>query len=102
MKRIWLPQIIAMLFLIWALNPTNPYGYYRLLRVVCFIVFAYLSYKSIIFHQKDWTWVLGTGAVIYNPLIPLHMTRGIWTVVNLATAILLCASIFFINPSRGR
>ena len=66
------------------------------------MVFVYIALKSIDIRQKDWAWALGTGAVVYNPLIPLHMTRGIWTVVNIATIILLCASVFFLKPSRGK
>jgi hypothetical protein len=26
MKRIWIPQAIAAVMLLWALNPENPYG----------------------------------------------------------------------------
>ncbi len=33
-KRVWIPQAISILMLFWALYPDNPYGYYRLLRVI--------------------------------------------------------------------
>lgn len=46
MKRIWLPQLVAGLMLLWALNPENPYGYYTLLRWVCCGIFAYLGFKG--------------------------------------------------------
>jgi len=47
MKRIWVPQIIASVLLVWALNPENPYGYYILLRWVCCVAFAYLAYQAL-------------------------------------------------------
>ena len=34
-------------------------------------------------------WVLGAFAITYNPLVPLHLGREIWIVVNLITVGLL-------------
>jgi len=59
MKRIWIPQIIATLMLIWALNPDNSYGYYILLRWVCCGIFAYLAFQALEIEKQGWVWVLG-------------------------------------------
>jgi len=97
MKRIWIPQLIASLMLLWALNPDNPYGYYILLRWVCCGVFAYLALKAFGQEQQGWVWVLGITAAVYNPIIRVHLTREIWSVVNVITIGIAVASVFAIK-----
>jgi hypothetical protein len=80
--------------LLWALNPDNPYGYYVLLRWVCCGVFVYLAFQAFERAKQDWVWILGITALIYNPIVPIHLTRGIWEVVNIITALIAVASIF--------
>ncbi len=89
MKRIWIPQAIVAGMLLWALNPENPYGYYILLRWVCCAVFAYLSIQAGSQEKQGWVWILGVTAFVYNPIIPIHLTREIWTVVNIITIMIL-------------
>jgi hypothetical protein len=96
MKRIWLPQVIASVMLLWALNPDNPYGYYNLLRVVCCSIFAFLSYKAHEQIKEDWTWILGVTAFIYNPIFRIHLTREIWSIINIMTIVIAIISIFTI------
>jgi hypothetical protein len=78
--------------LLWALNPDNPYGYYILLRWVCCGVFAYLAFKAVGQERQGWVWVLGISAALYNPLVPVHLTREIWSVVNVVTIAIAVAS----------
>ncbi len=97
MRRIWVPQLIAGLMLFLALNPYNPYGYYILLRWVCCGVFAYLAFRAFGSGQQGWVWVLGITAAVYNPIIPVHLTREIWPVVNVITIGIAAASVFAIK-----
>lgn len=93
MKRIIAPQTVACLLLLWALNPENPYGYYILLRIVCCAVFAYLALHAAAQNQRSWAWVLGVAAAIYNPILRVHLTREIWSAVNIATIAMALWSI---------
>jgi len=93
MRRIWVPQLIATLMLLWALNPDNPYGYFILLRWVCCGVFAYLAVNAFGQDQQGWVWVLGITAAIYNPIIRVHLTRDVWSVVNVVTIGIAVASV---------
>jgi FtsH-binding integral membrane protein len=107
MKRIWIPQAIVSAALLWALNPENPYGYYILLRWVCCAAFAYLAIKALEQTKKGWTWVLGITAVVYNPIIRVHLTRDIWEVINIATIVIAVLSVFVLklrteNPSAKK
>ena len=75
--------------LLWALNPENPYGYYILLRVVLCAICAFLAFRALDIGSDRWVWILGVTAVIYNPIIRIHLTREIWSVVNIATIVVL-------------
>ena len=97
MRRIWAPQLIVSLMLLWALNPNNPYGYYILLRWVCCGVFAYLAFQAFGAQMQAWVWVLGITAAIYNPIFPVHLTREIWPIVNVVTIGIAAASVLAVK-----
>src|SRR5262249_55543948 len=80
--------------LVWALKPGNRYGYYVLLRWVCCAVFAYLAFLAVAQKKQRWFCVLGITAVVYNPIIRVHLTREIWSVINVITIGIAVASIF--------
>jgi hypothetical protein len=94
MKRIWLPQLLVSLMLLWALNPENQYGYYILLRWVCCGSFSYLAFRAGERGHQSWAWVLGITAAVYNPIFRVHLTREIWSVVNLVSVCIAVASVF--------
>jgi hypothetical protein len=77
----------------WALNPSNPYGYYVLLRWVCCAIFAYLALGAHRAGSEGWTWVLGVLALLYNPVASVHLGREIWEPVNIGTIVLVLASV---------
>ena len=83
----------GVLMLFWAFNPNNPYGYYILLRWVCCGVFAYLAISAYKQKNNDWIWIFGITAAIYNPIIPVHLTRVIWSVFNIITIGILVTSV---------
>jgi hypothetical protein len=97
MKRIWIPQAIITPFLLWALYPYNPYGYYTLLRWICCASFAFLAIQTIDIKKQAWVWIFGTAAIIYNPLIKIHLTRNIWVVINLITIVIAWYSAFVLK-----
>lgn len=102
MKRIWIPQTIAIVMLLWALNPENPYGYYVLLRVVCCAVFGFLTFQALAQDKQGWAWTLGVTAVVYNPFIRVHLNREIWSAVNIATIIVALASIVVLKSEKEK
>jgi len=100
MLKLWLPQVVASGMLLWALYPDNPYGYYILLRWVCCGVFAYLAYQAAEYERQGWIWILGITALIYNPIIRVHLSREIWNIVNIATVVIALVSIFAFRSER--
>lgn len=97
MKKIWIPQAIVIPMLLWALNPVNPYGYYILLRWVCCAAFVYLAIQAWNLEKSGWVWILGVTGAIYNPILRVHSTREIWSIVDLVTIGLAVASIFVLK-----
>jgi len=69
-----------------------PYGYYMLMRLVMTAVFVYAAY--LLYEQGKGMWfVLAATAVLYNPLIPIHLgDKGLWTIVNIVTLRVLYAA----------
>jgi len=100
MKRIWIPQVVASAMLLWALSPDNPYGYYILLRWVCCGIFAYLAFQAFEQEKQGWVWILGITAAFYNPIIRVHLTREIWSVINVVTIGIAAASVFAIKNEK--
>ena len=94
------PQVVCALtiaMLAWALVPSNPYGYYILLRLVVCGACIYLAVSAATLDRPGWTWVLGGAAVLYNPLIRIHLGRDVWEVVNVATIALLIGVIWMLR-----
>ena len=81
--------VAPAVLLIAALLPW-PYGYHGLLRVAVFVVSAWIAYEQWRFDEAVSGWVVAFGgvALLYNPFMPVHLTREIWSVLNIATAVL--------------
>jgi DNA-directed RNA polymerase subunit RPC12/RpoP len=88
------PQLLACLMLLWALKPHNAYSYYILLRWVCFTVFGFLALRALLQQKPGWICVLGVTALVYNPIVRLHLTRDLWSIINVATIGIAVASFF--------
>ena len=70
-----------------------PGGYYDFLRVVVCplaIVLAFHDYE-LRGELSGWAIVLALLAVLFNPLLQIHLTREIWAPINLGSALFLVA-----------
>jgi len=95
-----MPQIIAIVMLFLALVPIMPYAYYMVLRLVLFGVCAYLAYQAYQSRLRVLTWFLAGTALLYNPFLRVHLTRTLWSFINILTIILLIASIWAFRTSK--
>ncbi len=89
----WKPQLVVSAALLLALNPDNPYGYYLLLRVVCFAVFAYVGVKALQQDKSKWALAAAMLAILYNPFLRIHLSRDAWTLINLGTVVFALTTI---------
>jgi hypothetical protein len=112
MRRPWIPQVIAIIMLLWALNLVNPYDYYVTLHWVCCGIFAYLAIQSLEHKKQGWVWVFGIMALFYNPIFPpfpleymdyladRYITNSEWSIVYVVTIGIAVASIFTLGTYK--
>lgn len=86
---------IILIVLLLKATSHNPYSYYIILRYFAFIfslVFAAYHFRQ---KQQLVAIIFIIIGIIYNPLIPVHSTREIWSVINIITIIIIVVSLFF-------
>lgn len=72
-----------------AILPALPYGYYSVMRWVVCALCAWLAVDAYRTGHESWAWCWGVLAGIYNPVLPVHANRAVWTVVNIVTIIVV-------------
>lgn len=83
-KILWIAPIAL---LVAALLPL-PGACYTFLRLSVCAASLFLAYQHFVHEDAidKWVILLGAVAILYNPLVPIYLTREIWTVLNLITA----------------
>ena len=76
------------------------YGYYQILRWVVCGVAVYIAYMAYTWGKVWATWVFGFVAVLFNPIIPVHLTKEIWQPINVICGILFGLSPLFLKEPR--
>jgi len=90
--------LLATAFLLLA-TLNLPYGYYTFLRIVVCGVSVYVAYQGYQWGQQWAMWVFGLVAVLFNPLVPVHLTKEIWLPIDLAVAVALVgAATVLVRP----
>ncbi|AQT70079.1 hypothetical protein STSP2_03281 [Anaerohalosphaera lusitana] len=64
-----------------------PYDYYTFLRLVVCGCAGFLAYRGFAMKKEPAAWVLIAIAVVFNPFAPIHLSKEIWQVVDLITAV---------------
>ena len=97
-----IPSLIAAAMLLLALAEL-PYGYYQLLRFVTCGVAVYIAFTAYNW-QKMWAmWLFGFIALLFNPLIPIHLSREIWQPIDVICAVLFVFIVFVLKkPEEGK
>ncbi|MFT3724652.1 MAG: hypothetical protein QM773_13845 [Hyphomonadaceae bacterium] len=75
-----------------------PYAYYELMRLPVGIVAAFLA--GMIFlsgekHAVPWAIAFGAVGLLFNPFQPVHLSREVWATIDVATAALFLANMFW-------
>jgi len=70
--------------------------FYTLLRWVCCAAFAYSAITAIQMKRVAWAWIFGILAVLFNPLVLVHIQRATWQIVDWgAIGVIVIAVIVF-------
>ncbi len=86
----WVVSVLLLL----ALFPW-PYAYYQMLRVIVFVAALVNAFH---FHQQrqiDRAALFTAIAIIWNPVIPVHLPRLVWTLLDIGGA----AAFFYLGRS---
>jgi hypothetical protein len=84
-----------------ALADGLPYGYFTFLRFAVCAVSIYLAYKVYEDNKESlWVWAFGAIAILFNPLIVIHLKREQWEPVNLVVGVIFLLSIFLVKNNK--
>jgi hypothetical protein len=72
-----------------------PYGYYVFIRWIACAGFAYGAFVAYKLEQYGWVWLLGAGAVLFNPIFPFRMHRTDWRTLDLVGSGLSFSAAFW-------
>ena len=77
-----------------------PYGYYNLLRLVVCGTGVFLA--VIAYQKKDtkWTWIMAIVAFVFNPILPFHLGKGIWVMIDVIAGVIFLISIFSLRIKK--
>lgn len=93
--------LVPAALLVLALGPW-PYSYFQLLRLVVCGACAFLAYRE--FKRAGvvpWTVGLGFLALVFNPIVPVHLARSVWSVVDLGAAVVLALHFWANRKARS-
>ena len=89
---------IAILMLLLAIPVgTWPYGYYVLLRWVVTGTALFVLWVAYKLEKKIWIGLMAITAILFNPIVPIHLVKEIWVAVEFLVAVLFLVSIFKIK-----
>ena len=91
--RIKIPAIVSITMLLLALPEGWPYGYYILLRWVVCGSSAYIAFVANGVERRGWMWGMGFIALLFNPLVPVHLDKATWTLIDLAVAVVFVIAL---------
>lgn len=70
-----------------------PYGYYTLLRFAACAAFAFAAFIAYDRKNNVLPWIYGLVALVFNPIIPVHLQKEDWIVIDFVAAVLLLATM---------
>ncbi|MBP9781079.1 hypothetical protein KBC89_00295 [Candidatus Woesebacteria bacterium] len=77
--------IIVGFLLLLAILPL-PYGYYTFLRLTVFVSSLFLAYQLYVKKRLNLSIVLTGLALLFNPVIPVYLSREFWLPIDLVSA----------------
>lgn len=94
---VWLaPAVLLVLAL-----GSWPYSFFQLLRIVVCAASGFLAWHQwrLVKRLSGWTVALMGICLLFNPVFPIHLTREIWAVFDLATAVVLVIHLITVRVS---
>jgi len=91
---------VSIIMLILAIPTFWAYEYYVLLRWVITISAVFLSWLAYESKKIFWFFLMGVIVILFNPIIPIHLNKETWIIIDLIAAILFLILIFKMKPKE--
>lgn len=92
-------RLIVSVMLIWALDK-HLNDYYTLLRWVTCGSAAYFWYRASELGVVPWQWLFGVITLLFNPIIPVHLSKDAWELIDFIVALIFLGSFFFLREPK--
>ena len=89
-------RIFLIIILVWAIDD-HAYSYYNFLRWTVCVVAVYWAYESHSQLNNGWAVIFAVIALLFNPIIPVHLDRWLWAFIDLGVAAIIGASILLLD-----
>ncbi len=91
-------SIIAIVMLLLAIpSGVWPYGYYIILRWVVAVAALFVLWVAYQLKKQSWLWIMGVIAILFNPIVLIHLDKETWVVIDFIVAGVFLVSIFKIK-----
>jgi hypothetical protein len=71
-----------------------PYGFYTFLRIVVTIVAILSAITSFRNNINGWGIIFILVGILFNPIIPIYLDKGIWMPIDIVVGVLFFITIF--------
>src|SRR5437899_12119774 len=94
---LYIAWLIAAVTLVFAAAEKQPDSFYTMLRWVCCAVFVYSAVTSFQMKRMLWLGIFAALALLFNPILVLHLDRTQWIVADWLSigALVVAASVFW-------
>ncbi len=75
------------------------YGFYTFLRIAVTVSFGWLA---VVIASPYWRFTLGAGAVLFNPIIKIHLDQEVWLFFDIVAFILLIVAFVYYRKSLSK
>lgn len=92
---------LAAAGMLFAALARHSYDYYTLLRWVVCGVSTFAAVRAADARQTGWLGAFAIIALLFNPIIPVHLNRDTWAFIDLGVAVLILVSVPFTDRLRS-
>ena len=78
-----------------------PYGYYTFLRIVVTLYTLLLAFYAHDQSKNNIMFLFMGIAILFNPLIPVYLSKDIWKFVDIVTAVLFIAIPLMLKETKA-
>lgn len=77
----------CLVLLILSAAGTWPNDFYTIVRLVVCVSSVFFAVAANATRQRPWSWLMTANALLFNPVLPLHLLSSTWRVVDIVVAL---------------